>query len=246
MSVIVNADDFGISEEVNNAIRLAFERGLIGRTTLMVNMPYAEQAMDIARECGFIDSVGLHLNLTAGIPLYDPMSSDPVMCDMQGKFTADFARNLKTRFFLPKSTTVNVENELKAQLKRYEELGGVLWHLDSHHHVHTNPSVWRPLRKAMKACPVRSIRLGRNMYKGGNPLMHLYKSILNASIKNHCKIKEDYFGSYDDYENWTKELSAAQKNDFTQNYEVEIMVHPMFSEEGILMDSDRIFEGQQL
>ena len=41
MSVIVNADDFGISEEVNNAIKLAFERGLIQRTTLMVNMPYA-------------------------------------------------------------------------------------------------------------------------------------------------------------------------------------------------------------
>ena len=242
MSVIVNADDFGISEEVNNAIKLAFERGLIQRTTLMVNMPYAKEAMEMARECGFADSVGIHLNLTAGVPLYEPMKKDSVMCDSEGKYTANFARNLKTRFFLSQTTTENIRNELNMQLKKYRELGGTLWHIDSHHHVHTNPSVWGPLKKVMGDYSISSIRLGRNMYKGGNPLMHLYKRFLNSSITKHCKHSSDYFGSYADYESWTQGMSESELSDFVSKYDVEIMVHPMFSKEGVLMDSERVFE----
>ena len=78
--MIVNADDFGLSEEVNKAICLAFSKGLIDRTTLMVNMPAASSAMKMASEEGFIDRVGLHVNLTGGRPLTAGITGDDVMC----------------------------------------------------------------------------------------------------------------------------------------------------------------------
>lgn len=244
MAIIVNADDFGYSHEINLAICEAFQKGLINRTTLMVNMPCASEAMDMAREMGFSDRVGLHLNLTAGKPLSSTLSRDAVMCDENGEFTADFARNVKTRFFLPKKTRKCVEEEIGLQLEKYRELGGMLWHVDSHHHVHTDPSVWMAFCKVVKMSnkdnkksgfPVSSVRLGRNMYKGGNPILHFYKVLLNSSIRRFCKMRSDYFGSANDFENYFGKSENASKA--TLGLNIEIMVHPMYSKDGRLTDS---------
>ena len=42
LRIIVNADDLGISEDVNAAIAECFAMRYITSTTLMVNMDYAE------------------------------------------------------------------------------------------------------------------------------------------------------------------------------------------------------------
>ena len=224
-----------MNESVNEAIRLAFSKGLIDRTTMLVNMPGAVAGMETARREGFSDRVGLHLNLTSGRPLTEGIAADPVMCSPSGEFTADFARNIKTRFHLPKDTRRRVEAEIRAQFEKYRELGGSLWHVDSHHYVHTDPSVWNILRKVLRDYPVTSVRLGRNMYSGGNPLLHLYKRILNASIRKYCGNSPKYFGSGDDYRTFSKDHP-----DEVKSAEVEIMVHPVFDGEGKLADE---FEG---
>ena len=46
--LFVNADDFGLSHEVNMAIVEAFKKGLINNTTIMVNMPGFEEAVRLA------------------------------------------------------------------------------------------------------------------------------------------------------------------------------------------------------
>lgn len=241
MPITVNADDFGISQEVNRAIEEAFAKGLINRTTLMVNMPYADEAMEIAREKGFLDRVGLHVNLTAGKPLTSSIATNPVMCNENGEFTADFARNMKTRFFLDGKSSKDVADEVTAQLIEYERLEGSLWHVDSHHHVHTDPSIWKVIRSVVKSFPVSSIRLGRNMYKGGNPLMHLFKILLNSSIRRRCNVREDYFGSMEDFKNWTCNMSDDEVNKFIQDRNIEVMVHPMYDASGRLTDSEEDF-----
>jgi len=242
LPITVNADDFGISPEVNKAIVQSFEEGLINRTTLMANMPYAGEAMELAKQYGFTDKVGLHLNLTAGKPLTSDIAKDRVMCDAQGLFTADFARNMKTRFIFNKTTADNVRRELVAQLDRYRELGGMLWHIDSHHHVHTDPSVWKQLKKAMKDYPVRSVRLGRNMYYGGNILMRIFKVVLNQSIRSFCKVEEDLFGSAADFDEYAGKMKEAEKASFIDNQHIEIMVHPMYNTGGELTDSMEQFK----
>lgn len=239
MAIIVNADDFGKNHEVNMAICEAFEKGLIGRTTLMTNMPYAEEAMEMAREGKFADKVGIHLNLTTGKPLSSAVAKDANLCDENGQFNAFFAQGLKTRFFLPKKTLEAVKEELRLQLDRYRLLGGTLWHVDSHHHVHTDPSIWKALKRVIPDYPITSIRLGRNMYRGGNPLMHLYKLIFNSSVKRYCKSRCDYFGSAEDYDEWIKKCNESE---FVLGNNIEIMVHPMYSEDGVLTDSENMLK----
>ena len=48
--LIVNADDFGISHEVNEAISLCFMKGYINQTTIMVNMPFFCEAIEMAKK----------------------------------------------------------------------------------------------------------------------------------------------------------------------------------------------------
>ena len=231
MALIVNADDFGLNENVNAAVAKAFEEKLIDRTTVMVNMPYAKEAMKIAEDNGFSGRVGLHLNLTSGHPLTDRISHDRIMCGADGEFTADFARNMKQRFFLPSDTEKAVEEEIRAQFDMYRDIGGTLWHIDSHHHVHTDPSIWRILTGVFKDYPVTSVRLSRNMYRGGNPLVHLYKRMLNASIRRFCVGNPVYFGSAIDYRGYFPDTGRA-----ASGCDVEVMVHPAFDAGGVLCD----------
>lgn len=231
MALVVNGDDFGMDEGVNRAITQAFERGLIDRTTLMANMPGAQDAMKIAKERGFIDRVGIHINLTSGVPLTKKMRTDRVMCDKDGRFSGNFARDLRTRFFLPKETENHLESELRAQLDMYRSLGGTLWHIDSHHHVHTDPSVYRVLRKVIRDYPVTSVRLTRNMFRGGNLLMRIYKTFFNMSVRRLCDGDPRYFGSAEDYEEYIK-----YRPDIIRENEVEVMVHPVYDSAQNLCD----------
>lgn len=232
MSIIVNADDFGKDRQVNEAICAAFAKGLIHRTTLMANMPYAAEAMDMARQQGFDSKVGIHLNLTEGRPLTDELAANREICDENGCFSADFHRNTFKRFVLPHAATRQIRTELDAQLARYSELGGVLFHIDSHHHVHTDLSVLKALRPLIKKYNVKSIRLGRNLYHGGNKLMRLYKRYLNRELMSYNENQVKYFGSAKDFEKFGADDDFCKKND------IEIMVHPMYGNDRILLDTD--------
>src|SRR5512138_992923 len=60
--LIVNADDFGLSEGVNRGIIRAHEKGIVTSTSLMVRWPAAAEAPAYSRQhprLGF----GLHLDL---------------------------------------------------------------------------------------------------------------------------------------------------------------------------------------
>src|SRR5437870_8870577 len=61
-SVIVNADDFGLSSGVNRGIIEAHQHGIVTSASLMVRWPAAVEAAAMARECPKL-SVGLHLDL---------------------------------------------------------------------------------------------------------------------------------------------------------------------------------------
>ena len=53
MQWIINADDFGLSQEVNSAVVQCFRDGTIDRTTLLVNMPQTDAACSNRSAMGF-------------------------------------------------------------------------------------------------------------------------------------------------------------------------------------------------
>lgn len=249
MQLIVNADDFGKSEDVNRAISECFDKGYIDRTTIMVNMPFAEKACEMAKEKGFFDKVGLHINLTEGQPLTEGIKNNPLFCDENGQYNAAFYRSTRLRLHMDRASVNDIYNELKAQIDKYIEFGFTLNHIDSHHHVHTNYPVLKALKSLSREYEFKSIRLSRNLYFGGGFLSRKYKEIYNNSVKKICDNTTEYFGSYVDAQNYRNEINktdASAFKKFTNEHSLEVMVHPMYSLDGVLVDTEVPFEEEIL
>ena len=248
MALIVNADDFGKNDDVNSAVCEAFEKGYITSTTLMANMPGAGAAYELAKEKGFSDKVGIHLNITEGMPLTEAIRSNPLVCAPDGSFNAAFYHSTKYRLYMDDLTIDQIRDELDAQISVFLEMGFKTLHIDSHHHVHTNYPVYRALRSLSSKYDFDYIRLSRNLYRGGSFLNNIYKHVYNASVKKLAAHTSDMFGSYRDLMGYfsldpmrsadrIKEPPGGMKHLFSER-KVEIMVHPMHDENGELVDTD--------
>ncbi len=232
--IIRNADDFGKSEQVNRAILEAFEKGYIDRTTLMVNMPAAEEAVAEARTAGLTDRIGIHLNLTEGEPLTDAIKKNPLFCDSEGRFHAGFRSSTKNRLYMNRCARREIYMELTAQLQAYRDFGLDLWHIDSHHHVHTDYPIYHVIRKLSGEYEFTSIRQTRNLFTGVSVPIRLYKNLYNGSLKKICGETTDYFGSVQDLFHYCQAIGGY---DSLKDSYVELMLHPMYDQNGVLVDT---------
>ena len=230
--MIINADDFGYSRQVNQAVARCFREGLVNRTTILVNMPASEEAARLAKEEGFFDKVGLHINLTEGFPLTQACARSP-LCDASGRFTGTFHIPLKARLYLNKATREAVRQEAEAQIQRYLAMGFTLLHADSHNYTHTYFSVYASIWKLLQKYGFRTVRISRNLSEGGfSPAFSLYKRLFNAHLRRLRTCGRPigttaYFGSVQDFEKCEKQ---GVKED------VELMTHPVL-QNGVLLDN---------
>lgn len=249
MALIVNADDFGINDEVNKAISSCFNRRIIDRTTIMVNMPSAVKGIDIAEKNGFFDKVGLHINLTEGVPLTKSIRQNPYFCDENGVFNQAFYHDTKLRLSMNARCVYDVEEEIEAQIRMYRDFGFTLNHIDSHHHVHTNLPILKAIENLSKVYNFSSIRQSRNLYKGGSIFNRVYKLYYNSRVKRSCKTTTNYFGSFDDlcnYFDFSKDNGIEKVKSFINKYDVEIMVHPLLSENSEVIDDNMPIERERI
>ncbi|MGL5625872.1 ChbG/HpnK family deacetylase, partial [Cetobacterium sp.] len=79
--LIVNADDFGLSPGVNKGIIETYLNGILSSTTLMVNQPYAEHAIELYKNYDGL-GLGIHLTFDKGKALYGISS----LTDSDGNF----------------------------------------------------------------------------------------------------------------------------------------------------------------
>jgi chitin disaccharide deacetylase len=134
--LIVNADDLGLSTAVNQGILEAHLNGIVTSTSLMVNMPAAEESVAMVLEQAPELGVGLHINFTAGVPC-SPVEQVPDLVTGAGVFRPEKEQVVNLYSVDPGQ----LRAELSAQLRRFEELvGRPPDHLDSHHHItYLNP-----------------------------------------------------------------------------------------------------------
>src|SRR4051812_37120349 len=83
--LIINADDFGDSDSVNEAIGHLYDSGVVSSTSLLAGGSAAEQAVEFARGRPGL-SVGLHLALTHSAPVLPPEKL-PLLVDAKGRFS---------------------------------------------------------------------------------------------------------------------------------------------------------------
>src|SRR5919108_1619043 len=135
--LIINADEYGLTEGVNNAIIDCVKAGVVTSTTVIVNGPgmyHAVQHLPVLSEKRV--SVGLHFNLTLGLPVSEKV---PSLVSAEGKFYPRKSLCLKLPF--GQVSRSEVMDELVAQWNRLVEVGITPSHLDGHAHVHILPGI---------------------------------------------------------------------------------------------------------
>ncbi len=160
--LIVNADDFGLTPGVNRAIVEAHQRGVVTSATMMAGAgafdDAAEQARATAPHAAPL-GVGCHVMLVDGAPLL-PAVKIPSLASSDGSVSQ--FRNTLNRFALAAMTgrlrPNDVEAESAMQIKRIQQAGIAVSHVDTHKHTHMFPAVLRPLLRAAKACGVSAVR----------------------------------------------------------------------------------------
>src|SRR5829696_971185 len=82
--LIVNADDFGRSHSINQAVIRAHREGILTTASLMVNEPNFDEAVALAKENPKL-GVGLHLTLILGHSAL-PKEKIPALVNEQKEF----------------------------------------------------------------------------------------------------------------------------------------------------------------
>ena len=126
--IVINADDFGLTEAVSLVIVSGHKNGNISSTSLMVNMEYVNEAINLAKECPKL-GLGIHLNVTVGKPILNPEDISSLV-DKNGNFfsSKDYSAN-----------KVNINEgdllkEFEAQISKFIELvGRIPEHINCHH-----------------------------------------------------------------------------------------------------------------
>jgi hopanoid biosynthesis associated protein HpnK len=156
--LIVNADDFGLTEGVNRAIVEAHSHGVVTSATLMANGQAFNDASQRATSMSRL-SVGCHVVLVDGSPVLEAKQT-PTLSNgrIDDRRFYDSLNSFVLRVVSGSINTDEIEAEATAQIRKLQAAGIVVSHLDTHKHTHIFPAVLRPLLRAARACGVRAIR----------------------------------------------------------------------------------------
>jgi predicted glycoside hydrolase/deacetylase ChbG (UPF0249 family) len=202
-SLIVNADDFGLTTGVSRGIMDAHRRGIVSSTTLLVNGPLHEDLLVELRASGL--GVGLHLNLTLGAPV-SPPDRIPSLVDAEGHFLRDARR--VAAVVKPEQA----ERELRAQVETFVEImGRAPTHLDSHHHVGRHS-------------PILALVLDLAA-EIGVPVRSQDAEVRQAARGRRLRTPDHFFGESGAEPYWSRERILAQLEALPDGV-TEFMTHP--------------------
>lgn len=132
---ILNADDFGMSKELNRAVLEGHNNGFLSSASICANGEAFSAAInDILPECPNL-GLGVHLNIIEGKSL----TKCPLLTDSDNNFNKGylyFILNSHNTEFLKQ-----VELEFRAQIEKILQYTKVD-HIDSHVHTHAIPKIF--------------------------------------------------------------------------------------------------------
>jgi hopanoid biosynthesis associated protein HpnK len=154
--LVVNADDFGRSHSINEAVIRAHQEGILTTASLMVNEPACAEAVELARKNPRL-GVGLHLTLLCGRPAL-PREKIPGLLGADGEFTRNPA-GAGFRYFFQPGLREQLRAELVAQLESFRATGLPLDHVNGHLHLHLHPTVFGILMEEASRFGIERMRL---------------------------------------------------------------------------------------
>jgi len=231
MGIIVNADDFGLKPSVNKAIVESFNNGLINSTTIMANMPGFDEAVELAHENNLISKTGIHLTLSGGHPLTPDILHTNLFYNGNDIGLRKYKRSL---FLLSKDNRRTTYNEFTAQIEKVRLAGIPITHIDTHHHLDDVWSITLILLELLKVYRIPSMRILNNLNRSTKFYKSIYRGIVNQYIKLNKANFSDFFGDL------PESLSKLKNSgSFFKKKQLEIMVHPDYNNQGIIINRIR-------
>lgn len=154
--VIFTADDFGLSESVNEGIERAYRDGMLSSASLMVGGAALDDAVRRARNMPGL-RVGLHVVVIEG-PSVLPRADIPDLVDARGQFPSGGVQ-LGLRYFFMPEVRHQLRAEIAAQFRAFAATGLRLDHADAHKHMHLHPTIGRMIIDAGFAHGLPAIRV---------------------------------------------------------------------------------------
>jgi chitin disaccharide deacetylase len=154
--LIVNADDFGRSPSINEAVVRAHGEGILTTASLMVGESSWTEAATLARQHPSL-GVGLHLTLVCGRSAL-PATEVPGLVDAQGRFRFGPV-TAGMRYFFDRALRAQLTRELAAQFARFRETDLPLDHVNGHLHLHLHPVVFDLLMAHASEWGIERLRL---------------------------------------------------------------------------------------
>jgi predicted glycoside hydrolase/deacetylase ChbG (UPF0249 family) len=154
-SLIVNADDFGLTPGVNAGILDAHLRGIVTSASLLSSASATDDAIRLARGTPTL-GVGCHLALVDATPT---LSAErlPTLAPL-GSFRPTWAAFIRAAL-ARRVAWDEVERELTAQIDRLRSDGVALTHLDGHKHVHAFPPVFAIVVRLARRFGIQAVRV---------------------------------------------------------------------------------------
>jgi predicted glycoside hydrolase/deacetylase ChbG (UPF0249 family) len=221
LRIVVNADDLGASDEINDAVFQAMSEGVITSATLMATGAAKESAARTAQrfpQCSF----GVHMNLTT----HRPLTSNPAL----GPLLDDTGHMRRTAVYevRPTSALVSaVADEWTAQVEWVRKAGVPVSHLDSHHHTHTVPWTFVALKRVQKRTGIRRVRSTWTIYDRKSapaPALRIKKRLWIWALQAVYRTR-----TTDEFTGLVEFLTALQEGSYAPRSwprTMELMVHP--------------------
>ena len=154
--VIINADDFGIHESINNGILTGHRHGAISSTTIIAAGEAFDHAVQLAATAPTL-GVGVHLTLVSERSVAAPEKVASLV-DSEGRLPRLYPQFLK-QLLQGSISLAHIRCELAAQIEKVLATGMQPTHLDSHQHMHVVPGVIDIVLDLAKQYGIKAMRI---------------------------------------------------------------------------------------
>ncbi|MEE3502022.1 hopanoid biosynthesis-associated protein HpnK [Acidiphilium acidophilum] len=239
-SVVFSADDFGLTESVNEAVEIAHRDGCLTQASLMVAGDAAADAVARAKRLPGLKT-GLHLVLVEGASVsgHERLSH---ITQADGRFGSEQAP-LGVRYFFSAAARRELETEIRAQFEAYRATGLDLHHADCHKHMHLHPTVAALMIRVGREFGLRRIRVPAEPpavlaacgtpARMGDLMLYRWSSVLRRQARRAGLATSDHvFGI-----RWSGQMTGARITRLLANLppgSSEIYFHPATRQDGEL------------
>ncbi len=191
-SLIVTADDFGMSLPVNEGIEASHRDGILSATSLMTGGEAFDDAVERARRQPSL-GVGLHIHLVDSRPVL-PASQVPDLVSPDGNFSNN-PESFGFKLFFSREMRRQAEAEIAAQFERFEKTGLRMDHVNGHHHFHMHPVVTDAIAKLAPRYSSPPVRFPVEPFwpswkaGGDKPVQRLFNWVFYAGLTHRMRKK---------------------------------------------------------